>query len=173
MLGSVFVHSWFWFLGLTTNQTLTKLFVKEESPLGWTQEAYRPPRIKYSICYPIQEGMHPIPGWGGGYPIPGGQYPILGTHPHHDLACGGGYLIPGTRWYHPSYCPILTWPGGYPIPHDKMNSCLYLARAPPPPPIRTWLGYPHPFWTWPGYPPFECGQTNWNYCLPSSFGCGR
>ena len=41
---------------------------KPESPPAWTQEAYRPQRIKYSICYP-RWGTSPRPGLtGGGYP---------------------------------------------------------------------------------------------------------
>ena len=29
-----------------------RMQVKQENPPAWTQEAYRPQRIKYSICYP-------------------------------------------------------------------------------------------------------------------------
>ena len=40
---------------------------------AWTQEAYRPRRIKYSICCAILGG--------GGYPIPGWRYPNHGYPP--------------------------------------------------------------------------------------------
>ena len=40
---------------------------KQDSPPVWTQEAYRPPRSKYSIYYPVGGGRVPHP-WAGGYP---------------------------------------------------------------------------------------------------------
>ena len=40
-----------------------KILLEQESPPARTQEAYRPPCSKYSFCCPI-------PGGGGGYPIP-------------------------------------------------------------------------------------------------------
>ena len=72
--------------------------LKQESP-AWTQETYRPRRIKY---------YHLLPEVG---------YPLTRSD-------GGGY----PRWD---------------TPH------LHLAGVPPP--IWTWLGYPHQ--TWLGYPP--------------------
>ena len=96
---------------------------KQESPPAWTQEAYRPQRIKCSICCLMGGGVphprypHPdLPG-GGGYPILGippsdlaGGTPTLAgdtylRYPHPDLA-GGTY---------PRYTPILTWSRGYSI----------------------------------------------------------
>ena len=52
--------------GTTEVATATKL-LKQESPPAWTQEAYRPPRSKYTLCcssrgYPPNRGQ--IPGWG-------------------------------------------------------------------------------------------------------------
>ena len=73
---------------------------KQERPPAWTQEAYRPPYIKYSICCPIL----------------GGGTPSLTGVPH--LWLGRGYLIPHP-W--PGYSPILTWLG---YPH------LDLAKVP-------------------------------------------
>ena len=69
-----------------------------DSPPVWTQEAYRLPRRKYSICCPILEGGggYPIPGWGEGYPIPGqGGYPIPGWR-EYPIPGSGGYPIPGS-----------------------------------------------------------------------------
>ena len=91
---------------------------EQESPPAWTQEAYRSPCIKHSICCLIPRG-YPIPGpilryplsWSGwgvphprpgdtpsqarGYPIPARGYPILGF-PHPNLAGGIQSLAGGT-----------------------------------------------------------------------------
>ena len=75
------------------------------NPPTWRQEAYRPPRIKYSTCCPISGG-----GGGARHPCLG-ENPILGTPlswpdwgvPH---PWPGGYPILGT--------PILTWSGVVP-----------------------------------------------------------
>ena len=41
--------------------------VQQESPPAWTQEAYRPRHINYSICCPVPGGGEvPHPRWGGG-----------------------------------------------------------------------------------------------------------
>ena len=42
---------WMW-----TFVTIKKDLILQESPAAWTQEAYRPRRIKYSIRCPIPEG---------------------------------------------------------------------------------------------------------------------
>ena len=83
---------------------------KQDSP-AWTQEAYRPPLIKYSMgC--------PVPGGGGG--TPGGHPPSWGTSSCcPDLARRGGT---------PGGC--LPWLG-YPPPH------LDLARVPSLPHVWT------------------------------------
>ena len=108
-------------------------YLKLESPPAWTQETYRPRRIKYSICCLVPGGTPaggiPIPPGGGyptsdnphqtwlggphlgyppsdltrGYPIPTGGYPILGT----PIRPSGGYPTLHSR-------PHQTWPGGTP-----------------------------------------------------------
>ena len=175
---------------------------KQDSP-AWTQEAYRPRRIKYSICCPVLGGggtpslpggippwVPPIPTGGyppswpglGGYPIPAGEYPTLGT-PHPDLARGnpipaGGegtpYWVPPSwagrgvphLWYlHPDLAqggtPSL--PGGYPTLGTPILTwpppCPVRpgqGTPPPPPPIRPGQCTPHQ--TWLGYlPPVRPG----------------
>ena len=127
---------------ITTKNTV-HLHKKQESPPAWTQEAYWPRRIKYSICCPV-------PGGGGGYPIPARKVPLVQT-----WLGGGGFPIPagGT---HLGYSPVR--PGWGTTPH------------------WTWLGNPPPIWTWPGYPlcqtwleysPGVNWQTKWKYNLPS------
>ena len=70
------------------------------------QDAYRPPRIKYSICCPIPGGGgHSIPDWagdtpsldggGGGTPSLDGGYPIPGQG---GTPSGPGRGIPSERW---------------------------------------------------------------------------
>ena len=58
-------------------------FVKineQQSPPAWTQEAYRPPRSKYSICCPIPGGRYPIPGRGVPHPsLAEGYHPCPGA----------------------------------------------------------------------------------------------
>ena len=63
------------------SRSFMEIKLKQESPPAWTQEAYRPRRIKYSICYPR---------WG--------TSPGRGTPP---VRSDGGYL----RWGPPSRVP--------------------------------------------------------------------
>ena len=65
-----YVHGW---VKLQPEQVNRDMQSKQESPPAWTQEAYHPPRRKYSLCCSVSEG-------GGGEGIP-----------HPDLA--GGYRI--------------------------------------------------------------------------------
>ena len=110
------------------------LILKQESPPAWTQEAYRPPRRKCSLCR-----WRGVPHLG----IVGGTHPVMvgGTPSSH----GGGYSIQSwwgysiQSWW--GYLPpstIQTWLKGYPT-------------------IQTWPGYPphHPYLAggYPGYPP--------------------
>ena len=45
--------------------------LEQESPPAWTQEAYRPPCRKYSLCCFVSGGWYPHPvWWGGGCPHP-------------------------------------------------------------------------------------------------------
>ena len=84
-----------------------KISLKQESPPAWTQEAYRPPRGKHTLCcsgggrggtysgggyLPWLGGTYPgggyLPWWGGGtYPRWEGTYPRWGVP-----TLGGGYL---------------------------------------------------------------------------------
>ena len=119
------------------------------------QEAYRPQRIKYSICCPVLGVPHPC--WGGVYPHweppvltwPGGT-PTWGT-PHLDLARvppsgpGQGTLPSGPG----QGTPMWTWMGYL---HVDLAGVL-------PPPSGPGQGTHHldlarvtPIWTCPGYP---------------------
>ena len=128
-------------------------FFKQESPPVWTQEPYRPRRIKYSICCPVWgRGGYPIPAGGspswvtpiltepGGYPIPAGGYPILGTPPPVLTWLGGTPSLPGEYPILGTPCPDLA--GVYPIPAGGTPFWV--------PPILTWPGGTG---TWLGYPP--------------------
>ena len=91
---------------------------EQESPPAWTQEAYRPRRIKYhSVGYPPSQ-VWPGGGTRGGVP---------------PARSDGGYL----RWGTPFRVPP---PVGV-CPH------LDLAGVSPPPPRLDLLGYPPPRWT--------------------------
>ena len=129
---------------------------EQESPPAWTQEAYRPPHSKCSLCW----GGYPSQVWGGtpshvqgqgklprprsrGVPHPrsggvlhprSGGYPIpcLWGVPHLR---SGGYLIPclgGGTW-------------GTPPPSSRPG------RGTPPTSDLRWGTLPH--LDWPGYPP--------------------
>ena len=143
---------------------IPKNFFPQESPPAWTQEAYRPRRIKYSICCPVLGGG----GRGGCYPITVGYPssstpslpgvtppqvpPIRGTFlsdlagvtpPLSDLA---GVPPPPLHWTWPAYPPVWTWPGYPPPPWSDLArvppSPLNLAGVPASPPGQ--VGYPHP-----------------------------
>ena len=133
-----------------------KNITKQESPPAWTQEAYRPPRSKCSLC--LVGGGVPHPVMMGGNPIiqtwPGGTQDT----PHHpDLAGVPPPFRPGWSTSPPSR-------PGWGTPHHPD-----LAGVPPhhqdlagvPPTIKTWPGYPyHPDLAggYPGYlPPSRSG----------------
>ena len=84
---------------------------QQESPPAWTQEAYRPPRIKYSICY-LRWGTSPTgvpsrPGLMGG--ALGGVSPSRGIpQPGPDRGYSPPGQTGGTRGGNP---PSWTWPG--------------------------------------------------------------
>ena len=171
--------------------------MKQESAPAWTQEAYRPPRSKCSLCCSVswqREGYPIHPGWEDGYPIQSwfgdtttqswwGTHPVLTWDltwrgiPHPVLGGGG---VPG-------YLLSLTWDQTW----DGIPSCLDLEMGAPP--IQTWdrgtlpqsrpgIGYP-PVLAWDGIPPVSRTgypppfslqvKTDWKYYLPSSFGCGQ
>ena len=126
---------------------------KQESPPAWTQEAYRPRRIKYSICFPK---------WG----TPGRVAPQAG-------------LMGDLRWGTPSG-RVPPWPG---LMGGGTRGGVLPGRVPPltgVPPGQVWwgvnkvdlAGVPSPGWTWLGYPPPH-GQTDgwmdrhmWKHYLP-------
>ena len=127
--------------------------------LTWMGRGYLP------LCPPTPAPPHPgiWPGWGGGTcpaPHPGsdldGGYLPCPHSPCHGIWPGWGVPDP------PLPCPLswdLSWMRGrYLSPPD-------LGRGTPPP--ISWMVVP---------PPPGRGvnwHTNWNYYLPSSFGCGR
>ena len=92
------------------NYTLN-LIKEQESPPAWTQEAYRPRRIKHSICCPIRGGYLP---WPGGYlPWLGGTYSgsgvatlVGGTYPGRGRVpiLAGGYTHHGHPHPPPPRC---------------------------------------------------------------------
>ena len=81
------------------------LYLQQDSPPAWTQEAYRSPCIKYSTCCPILGGGGE--DWGTPHPD------MAGVPPSPDLV---GYPSPVLTWLgYP--LPILTWPGYPPSFH--------------------------------------------------------
>ena len=101
----------------------------QESPHAWMQQAYRPPRSKYTVQ---AGGGTPFPGLDGGYPLPrsgrGGGTPFWWW---------GGGVIP---W--DGDTPIQTWEGvppsgpgkGYPPPGPAKGVTPLSARWGYPPP---------------------------------------
>ena len=116
---------------------LHKICPEQESPPAWTQKAYRPRHIKYSICCPIWGGGGTYLGQGGTYFGFWGNLPQLGcTYLGQGITylgqggtyLGRGYLSWGTT--HPDLAGgYLPWPGGT---YLGVPSCLDLAGVPPP-----------------------------------------
>ena len=134
-----------------------KTFAQQESRPAWTQEAYRPRRIKYSICFPK---------WGTprqGYPSArsDGGYLRRGT-PQLGLMGGTWGGVAPSRGYPPSQVwwgvpkvgpphqgyPCQVWWGvpevGYPPARSDREYPRWgiPSKGYPPPPGWTWLGYP-------------------------------
>ena len=124
---------------------LMEIYHKQESPPAWTQEAYRPPCSKCSLCCSVS-------WWGGGY--------IRGT---------GGYLIQSWMGGTPSWTwdgvPHISWMGyphldlewGTPLPGPGMGY-----------PRPSQLDGVPPTWTWDGVPPSAGWSTpflnlGWGY----------
>ena len=80
-------------------------WVTQESPPAWTQEAYRPRCIKYSICCPVPGGV-PHLGYPPSWPDQG--VPHLRYPPTLDLAG-----VPPPIWIWPG-SPHWTWLGSPP-----------------------------------------------------------
>ena len=95
--------------------------LSQESPPAWTQEAYRPRRIKYSIYYPVRGGVAPPappPGqvW---LEVPEVGYPPVGVPPaRSNGGTRGGVPHQSTPWSGPP--PTWTWLG-YPLGVDRQN----------------------------------------------------
>ena len=117
---------WWWCLFCASRELPTsKEWPEQESSPAWTQEACRPPRNKYSFCYPNRGGGEvPHPWWGYlGYPL--SVWTWLGYTPCLHLAGGPpphaswmGYPLP-PLWTWLGYPPIWTWPW-YPPPLPKV-----------------------------------------------------
>ena len=151
--------------------------VKQESPLAWTQEAYRKPRSNCSLC---RGGVYPISGRGG-YPVSGlgeGGYPIsgLGGTPSQVL---GGYPLPGLGgtlsqvWGVP-HSDLVGGTPGTPLSRPRMGTPHLDLGWGTLPLARPGMGYPL---TWDGVPPLRPDwgppptrdvnwQTNWKQYLP-------
>ena len=139
-----------------------KDYMRQESPPAWTQEAYRPPRSKYTLCCSCWGGGVPWAGTppSGGVPRAGapcwgvtlGRCPLLGGYPRQAPLLLGGtpgrHPLPGGT---PGGCPL---PGpwmGYPPPGPGIQT--WKSRYPP---VQTWKSrYPPPIWTWDGVPPHQ------------------
>ena len=101
---------------------------KQESPPAWTQEAYRPPRSKYTLCC-CSWGVPP--SWPGTW-IEGGFPPILLTR--------GGVSHPvDSRGNPPSWpemgvppCPDLWWGNSLSSPEMGVPHVLTGQGTPPP-----------------------------------------
>ena len=117
----------------------TEIIITQESPPAWTQEAYRPPRSKYTLCCSSWGYLHlnqgPILEWGTPKSWPGMGYlpswpemrypqswPEMGVPTCPDLGWGTPF------WPEMGYSPMLTWDGGTPhcqqdmgTPHQGVN----------------------------------------------------
>ena len=99
---------------------------KQESPPAWTQEAYRPPCSKHSLCCPNwvtwpglpPTRVPPLPG----YPPPG--YPPARVPPLRlDLA--GHPPPPVAAPWHSGKCCKALWDMGTPLGVDKLTKWNY------------------------------------------------
>ena len=130
-----------------------QIYFEQESPPAWTQEEYRPPCSKYSLCCPNW-----IPPWQGTPPAPQPGYP-----PGQGTPLGRVPPSPARVPPRPGYPPARVPPRpGYP-------------PWPGYPPSWTWQGTP-PAAPWhsgkcckalwdTGIPPVD-KLTKWNYYLP-------
>ena len=129
-----------------SHQTFVVCTNKQESPPAWTQEAYRPPCSKYSLCCP---NWVPPPA----RVPPRAGYPLARVPPLAGYLPWPGY--PPGQGTPPTGCPPLAGPGRVPPPAAPWHSgkcCKALWDTGTPPP-QMW--------------------TDWKHYLPPSFGCGR
>ena len=167
ILLQAFTCSHFW---MENHAPLPKVFIKQESPPAWTQEAHRPLRS----IQPWMGGWGGFPsslGWGTpppvkdwmGYPPPPVQ-DCMGQPPHPRLdgespQSKAGWGTPSLGWGVPpisrmgypqsepgmGYSPVQTWVGVPPI-----------SRMGYPPLSRPGMWYPSPLvQTWDGVPPIS------------------
>ena len=124
-----------------------KLVVKQDSPPAWTQEAYRPPHSKCSLCWSI----------GGGYP----EYPPQTWDGVPPQTWDG--VTPGPEMGYPPTLtwdgvpPTLTWDGVPPLPGPEMGY----------PPTQTWDGVPPLPRPEMGYPPRNVNRQTPVKTVPS------
>ena len=88
---------------------LMKKKVQQESFPAWTQEAYRPPPSKYTLCCSVSWGVpHPVPNGGGGLPPSSSAwgYPIQSCLRSAQLWPGWSTYLSGD-WM--GYPPIGDW----------------------------------------------------------------
>ena len=144
---------------------LLSIYEQQDSPPAWTQEAYWPRCIKYSICCPVPGGggtpprVPPILTWLGGTPSWG--VPYL-RYPHPDPWSE----LPHPCWGYPTLgTPLSDLARVPPIRPGQGTSLLDLVGVSPQldlagvPPHQTWSGYP-PSGPGRGTPPPRCGQTD-------------
>ena len=160
---------------VVTNLFLCAAIFKTTCTLRPAQEAYRPRRIKYSICCPVRGGVPP-PRWGypptarstGGGPEVG--YPPVRGTPWPGLMGGTRGGVPIVRGRPP---PPLDLAGLAPPPGSTREGNVFSLFTPGgvPPGQVWWEGTPHQ--TWLGYPPPPQVWTNWKHYLPSYYIRGR
>ena len=157
------------------------LFQTQESPPAWTQEAYRPRRIKYSTRGGVSPSPPPArcdrgyPRWGTpsrGTPwpglrgVPGVGYPLTRGSPQPGPMGGTwGGVPPSQVWQgrgYPRWGPLagVPWSGltvgyprwGTPRPGPTVEYMGWGTPLPGVPPARSKGGYPRWGTPWQGYP---------------------
>ena len=103
----------------------TEINLEQESPPAWTQEAYRLPRSKYTLCCSAR-----------GYPLPPPTWPGQGVPPSWDLTRTGGYPSPPPHLDLGREYPAPIWEGGTPPPGSGKGTPPISQMVVPPPPTR-------------------------------------
>ena len=120
------VNGFAWWLERKLSKPFTIIslyfYVKQERPPAWTQEAYRPPCSKYSICCPNWVPS-PCPDLAGGYltwvppcRVPPGRVPPSRVHPPAGYPTGRVPPWQGTPLAGPGRVPPQAGPGRVPPP---------------------------------------------------------